>query len=447
MKLARISLVAILALSAFSSVSFAKSLEEAVKNVDVSVYFRYRLDSDAWKKRKGGRPTPGSSAESKHKYRALINFKAPVAESAVFNLGVLYINENATAGVRAGNERGKVEGRGLGAGEDGDFGVSTYYMAFMPQATQTTINVGKQLVDTPLTNASDFDRGTGIVALVEDIPDWKFTFGVFDTFAPAEVYGYDRNMTSDVSSITKPLFFAGAIAKYGNLSAQLWGHKISKNIKSAIYANIDYNMTFSENTGAGISFVYARNEFDRQSSLREAGARENDLYKAQVDFNSNPMKISVGYLGNSAAGYSVALDSSAKGIIDPRVMGWLWWRSDYARISISSLLKGSAGGAFRPMEGEKERLKIFYTGLAWNATESVKLSATFTGGDSIYDVAVLAPGVKLKRRITEITPMIEYQHTKSLSFLAYYAMLRTKWDDASSTERRNRLRFQAQYRF
>ena len=45
MKLVKLSLATIVAAGALSSVASAASLEEAIKNVDVSGYARYRFDS------------------------------------------------------------------------------------------------------------------------------------------------------------------------------------------------------------------------------------------------------------------------------------------------------------------------------------------------------------------------------------------------------------------
>ncbi|WP_293651939.1 major outer membrane protein [uncultured Campylobacter sp.] len=45
MKLVKLSLAAIVAAGALTSVANATSLEEAIKNVDVSCYARYRFDS------------------------------------------------------------------------------------------------------------------------------------------------------------------------------------------------------------------------------------------------------------------------------------------------------------------------------------------------------------------------------------------------------------------
>ncbi|MGP1581014.1 MAG: major outer membrane protein [Wolinella sp.] len=445
MKLAKISLATVVAFSALSGVSFANSLEEAIKNVGFNGYLRYRLDSDVWTNRGGGGGGEPSS-EAKHKYRALANLKFPAAEGVSFNLSALYLNERATTNTGAGKKR-TGEGEGLGAGEDGDFGVSTYYMTFMPKASQTTISVGKQLIDTPLTNASDLERGTGIYVLNRDVPNWTFTLGAFDTFAllDSHPYGSDTrviNSTTSGSSYTEPFYVASAMAEYGDFSAEVWGYHIHKVIKSALYTNVAYRVALNEDMGARISLAYAKNEVNNEGAglIRKAGALKNDLYKTQVDFIANPVKFAVGYLGNSADGFSVALSSSAKGFIDSGTMGQLWWQNYHFQTSIG-LFSDNGSLVYKK---EKQRLGIFYANVAFEATDNVKLSLIYAGGKTDFTAF---DGTTSKRKITEITPMAEYNYTKNLSFLTYYAMLKTETPGRYKTEKRNRFRFQTLYRF
>ena len=434
MKLAKISLAAMAALGAFSSTGFAKPIEEAIKGVDTSGYLRYRYDGDEWENR-GGMKNGTPNSEAKHKYRALANLKIPVATGMAFNLGALYINENATA-----NTSGSSTGTGLGAGEDGDFGVSSYFMSFTPEATKTTLKVGKQLLDTPLTDASDFDRGTGIYALSSDIPNWTFAFGAFDTFALADVHKYGSDALPN-SSITEAFYVAGAMAKYDALSAGAWYYRVKNLVDSAIYTNLDYEIGLSEGMGLGISLAYARNEVYQKASLWHAGAKRNDLYKAQIDVNVDPIRFAVGYLGNSADGYSVAFDSNAKGLITPMDMGQLWWQNSYTGIRFSPFL----GSGIKVEGNQRDALSVLYANFAWDITDSVRVSLIGVGGKAELDRGSGIP--KYTREFIEITPMAEYKHTENLSFLAHHAMLQTKVARISLKEYRNRFRFQALYRF
>ncbi|HHP0357166.1 TPA: major outer membrane protein, partial [Campylobacter lari subsp. concheus] len=87
MKLVKLSLVAALAAGAFSAAN-AVSLEEAIKDVDVSGMMRYRFQSDRMDV--GNNAEPGkseiqngynSSKNNEHKFKAQLNFKAALDDN------------------------------------------------------------------------------------------------------------------------------------------------------------------------------------------------------------------------------------------------------------------------------------------------------------------------------------------------------------------------------
>ncbi|MBT0818097.1 major outer membrane protein, partial [Campylobacter lari] len=97
MKLVKLSLVAALAAGAFSAAN-AVSLEEAIKDVDVSGMFRYRFESD--RKDVGNRPVQigvdkdnnpimgtgtvngyNGAKENRHRFKSQINFKAALDDN------------------------------------------------------------------------------------------------------------------------------------------------------------------------------------------------------------------------------------------------------------------------------------------------------------------------------------------------------------------------------
>ncbi|MFG5098557.1 major outer membrane protein, partial [Campylobacter lari] len=83
MKLVKLSLVAALAAGAFSAAN-AVSLEEAIKDVDVSGMMRYRFESDRRdignNQTIGGYNNPGNSNNT-HKFKSQLNFKAALDDN------------------------------------------------------------------------------------------------------------------------------------------------------------------------------------------------------------------------------------------------------------------------------------------------------------------------------------------------------------------------------
>ena len=84
MKLVKLSLATIVAAGALSSVASAASLEEAIKNVDVSGYARYRYDA---------KNTNTSTEEfngNTHRFTTDINFKSAVDDNFFGVIGFRY---------------------------------------------------------------------------------------------------------------------------------------------------------------------------------------------------------------------------------------------------------------------------------------------------------------------------------------------------------------------
>ena len=76
MKLVKLSLASIIAAGALANLASAASLEEAIKNVDVTGYARYRYDSTNTKDPEGQRT--GNSTDSTHRFTSDIDFKAAI---------------------------------------------------------------------------------------------------------------------------------------------------------------------------------------------------------------------------------------------------------------------------------------------------------------------------------------------------------------------------------
>lgn len=438
MKLVKISLTAAVALGALSTASFAQPLEEAIKGVDVSGYLRYRYNDDQFENAGG---TKGDSkGKTTHQYRALANFKAPVANNVAMNLGVLYMNEGATV-------NGK--GEGLGAGSDGQFGVSTFYATFTPDNTKTTIMVGKQLADTPITNAGDFDRGTGVLAVNSDVPNWTFVAGAFDTYAIQD--NSTTKFGSTGGSITEALYLAAAIAKYGDFAAQMWFFNSNNIVDSLYYLNATYKMNVENvamnvgNVALGFKVEYATSDLAvKKGEMFYGGVEKNDLYKLEADVAVKPVKWTLGYLGNTKDNYLVSLDKGGK-IITSSTMGSVWW--------LGNNMTSTSIGAFKnkiPNDGIKDELSVFYTNVAWDALSNLNLALTYVNGES----EASKNGGYITREFQEITPMATYKYSKNLTLSGFYAMLKTDKKTSlpgtgkvKEDEKYDRFRFQALYRF
>ncbi|WP_416872491.1 major outer membrane protein, partial [Helicobacter ganmani] len=152
MKFLKLSLAASVALGAFSTASFAQPLEDAIKGIDVSGYLRYRYNDDRYDAN-GFNKDSVANSNATHRWKAVADFKAPVADNVAFNFGILYNNESQNVNHGNGveldpdNQPGVITpgiSNGEGSGKDGSFGVSTFNAVITPDSTATTVIIGKQ---------------------------------------------------------------------------------------------------------------------------------------------------------------------------------------------------------------------------------------------------------------------------------------------------------------
>lgn len=476
MKFLKLSLAASVALGAFSTASFAQPLEEAIKGIDVSGYLRYRYNDDRYDN--GNDDVSGSTA--RHQWRAVADFKTPVINNVAINLGVWY--NNTTNNVNHENEAGL--GNGLGAGSDGSFGVRTFYATITPDSTATTIMIGKQELNTPVTNAYNGDRGTGILALNNDIEGLTLAAGAFDSWSINEMDA--TTWTSDTTggwiegsssisdrSVTKPLYTLAGIynvdTAYGNFGGQLWGFYIQDAVDALVFGELSWKGSMFR---AKAQYTYASldNDYDSifgslysgvdPSTGKPAGvgahgnkadiAESNDLAVIELGANFKndfqlPLDMRIGYITNFADGTAVSLEDEGTNVSRA---GKIWWQNAATGISTSALRK-STGGVWG--FGSEQDVDVFYANVNYGfIDERLNLGLDFAWGRN--KVSYANSTYTEKTEFTEITPTISWKHSKQLTLSTYYAFLSTDWSDnvaanKDESQDRNRFRVEAKYSF
>ncbi|OCR05006.1 hypothetical protein BA184_05095 [Helicobacter pullorum] len=488
MKFLKLSLAASVALGALSTASFAQPLEEAIKGIDVSGYLRYRYTDDRYDN--GNGDVSGSSAN--HQWRAVADFKTPVVNNIALNFGVWYNNQNNVnhgKGFNDGRVPGGFTGNGLGSGSDGNFGVREFYATITPDSTATTIKIGKQLLDTPVTNAYDGDRGTGILALNSDIPNLTLAAAAFDSWSINELNVSDRNIAGDVIpgeytnspelSVDKPLYALAGIygvdTNYGRFGGQLWGFYIDDAVDALVFGELSWQGSLLR---AKLQYTYAALNNDEDSvfatlygnpligvdnttgipvniyNTRKANiAESNDMFviEAGADFRNDfqlPLNITLGYMMNFADGTAVSLEDEGSNVSRK---GKIWWQNAGTGISTSAL-RGYGNMGF----GTEQEVNVFYAGVDYSfIDERLNVGLEFAWGEndisSGNNNANNPRGIK-KVEFTEITPTISWQHSKQLKLSAFYAFLNNSYDMVAAgasrdDQDRNRFRVEAKYSF
>ena len=473
MKFLKLSLAASVALGALSTASFAQPLEEAIKGIDVSGYLRYRYTDD---RIDNGNNNPSVSSAN-HQWRAVADFKTPVVNNIALNFGVWYDNQNnvnhgkGSPANTAPNAGIPFAGTGLGSGSDGEFGVREFYATITPDSTATTIKIGKQLLDTPVTNAYDGDRGTGILALNSDIPNLTLAAAAFDSWSINElnVGNYNAltqertyNNIGETNSVDKPLYALAGIygvdTNYGRFGGQLWGFYIDDAVDALVFGELSWQGSLLR---AKLQYTYAAlnndedsvfgtlyNNMDPTFSTRHPNksniSESNDLGVIEVgaDFRNDfqlPLNITLGYMMNFADGTAVALEDEGSNVSRK---GKIWWQNAGTGISTSAL-RGYGNWGF----GTEQEINVFYAGVDYSfLDERLNVGLEFAWGEN--DVSYANGGRLQKVEFTEITPTISWKHSKQLTLSTFYAFLNNSYDTANTPDQdRNRFRVEAKYSF
>lgn len=481
MKFLKLSLAASVALGALSTASFAQPLEEAIKGIDVSGYLRYRYNDDRYDN--GNGDVNRSSAN--HQWRAVADFKTPVVNNIALNFGVWYNNDNNVnhgKGFNDGRVPGGFTGNGLGSGSDGNFGVREFYATITPDSTATTIKIGKQLLNTPVTNAYDGDRGTGILALNSDIPNLTLAAAAFDSWAINEMNIGSNGVRSnpenaggeDGLTIDKPLYALAGIygidTNWGRFGGQLWGFYIDDAVDALVFGELSWQGSLLR---AKLQYTYAALDNGEDSIFGDGTvygpvnwtnspkaniAESNDMFviEAGADFRNDfqlPLNVTLGYITNFADGTAVSLEDEGSNVSRK---GKIWWQNAGTGISTSAL-RGYGVQGF----GTEQDINVFYAGVDYSfIDERLNVGLEFAWGENKVDgMRDNTPGLTLGNRLgsgkvefTEITPTVSWKHSKQLTLSAFYAFLSNEYSgeyfgNNTPDQDRNRFRVEAKYSF
>ncbi len=465
-------MAASIALGALSTSSFAQPLEEAIKGVDVSGYLRYRYTDDRYNKNGFGVKGRGSAA---HQWRAVADFKTPTINNVALNLGIWYNNSNSVNHGK-GTSDANFAGNGLGAGADGQFGVRSFYATITPDNTATTVKIGKQPLDTPITYAPDGDRGTGILVLNNDVPNLTLVATAFDSWMVNEATIQARddkpvgNGIAEIKlatdkSIDKNLYGVAGIynldTDYGNFGGQLWGFYIDSAVDALVFGELSWKNSLLR---AKAQYTYAAINNDKDSIFatyyghprlahstklndKKANIKEsNDILVLEVGANLTqdyqlPLDVRLGYITNFADGTAVALENEGSNVSRA---GKIWWSNTATKISTSALQTYGVHGL-----NQKQDINVFYAAGNYGFIDNrLNLGLEFAYGQNKISENKANGGLSGEKiKFTEITPTISWKHSKNLTLSSYYAYLQTDVGEDVEDQKRGRFRVEAKYSF
>ena len=426
MKLTKISLATLVALGAFSSVASATPLEEAIKNVDLSGFARYRYThTHEYKKSQDNvSKKNGTNDGDGHNFKMIANFKAAIDDNF---FGVIGLRYNKTDG----------SGDNAGVGTDKTdtaepFKVHQFYLGY--KAGNTTITAGKQEIGSYFT---DDAIGTGVRVVNEDIEGLTLTALAFDALegnSESDGVLYSEDDPNDKPKLKATsllnnydvgnLYAAGIAGSYDPINFQLWYASLT-NLADVLAADVSANFAINDDISLGGRINYVNSTADKEAKgylTSENGAKYNDgnFYAGELSTSLFGLDLAAGYIG--------------------------WKVQDKGVTSFSFEDQGSlisAGEDVFDWTFTEGKGNFFYATSAYTFDKFTVGLDYVKGTQKVFD-GIGKPDVKDK--IQEFVPRFAYQYNKKLTFSSFYSFQTHKLPSDEKTKE-DKFRFEAKYSF
>ena len=409
MKLTKISLAALVALGAFSSVASATPLEEAIKNVDLSGFARYRYTNTHVKKDQSKVITKenGSADGDGHDFRMITNFKAAIDDNFFGVIGLRYSSLDGSGDNSKTNGTDKTD-------TTTPFGVHQFYLGY--KAGNTTITAGKQEIGSYFT---DDAVATGIKIVNQDIEGLTLAAAAFDALEGNDESNGDLySIVSGVNSLdiydAGNLYAAAIMGSYSPIDFQLWYGSLT-NLAGVLAADVSANFAINDDVSLGARINYANSQVDKDAKNALA-YEDGNFYAGELSTSLYGFDLAAGYIGYKTQNYqdgkySIFTFEDQGGLIDAGEDVFDWTRA-------------TGKGSF------------FYAKSAYNF-DKFKVGLDYVKGHYKTNE---------KTKVQQFVPRFAYQYSKKLEFSSFYAF-KTEKEYNGDKERTNKFRFEAKYSF
>ena len=335
MKIAKISLAALVALGAFSTVASATPLEEAIKNVDLSGYARYRYNNITVKKNNGEK----DNTTAHHQFKSEFSFKAALDDNFYGVLSLRYNAKDSSAHNADGNKDN--------TNTTSTFNVKEFYLGY--KVGNTTITAGKQTVGSFFT---DDVVGTGNAAFAENL------YGV------------------------------AAIGSYDPVSFQLWYASLV-DIVNLIAADVNLSFNVSDDISLGAQIQYGHADLDNKVG---PDFKDTDFYATELSAEVFGTDLAAGYIGykvhDKAAGLITLEDQGSfievgeiKSALDYTALegrGSFWFlKAGYTFAEKFKIDGDYSNGKVKDAKGDKEKYQEYVARLTYDYSAKLKFSSFY----------------------------------------------------------------------
>ena len=410
MKLTKVSLAALVALGAFSSVASATPLEEAIKNVDLSGFARYRYTNDFIKNSNQNNTVKNSGAG--HAFKMQTAFKAAIDDNF---FGVLNLRYDLTDDSGDKNAAGTDK-----TYTTGTFGVYEMYLGY--KAGNTTITAGKQLLGTFF---DDKDvAGTGLKVINTDVPGLTLAAAAFDAVQGdgTELDGplLKTTLAGSISDAPGNIYYLGAAGSYDPVSFKAAIANVQE--VATLYgadAGVSFNVTDDVNLNLKGQFVH--NDSDHKD------VADANFWAVQAGTKLFGAKLNAGYL-----------DFDAKNK-DNNKISFATLDANGELINPAKILNGVMSGGKQYYNNIKGNNDYWFVTTGYDI-DKFGFGAGYTQGKG-YSWAL----GKERAKRNEWSLDASYKYSKKLTFLSWYAAAKDKKDGESFKQ--DRIRFEAKYSF
>ena len=423
MKLTKVSLAALVALGAFSSVASATPLEEAIKNVDLSGFARYRYTNDHYKN--SAQSDTKRSSIGSHTFRMQTAFKAAIDDNFFGVLNLRYQANDGSgdnAGRKFSNRYNYVNNNGTDkTNTTGTFGVYEMYLGY--KVGNTTVTAGKQLLGT-FYDGKDI-AGTGLKVTNTDVPGLTLAAAAFDaiesesmdTNGPLVGDLVDGSLFSDSSA---NIYYLAALGNYDPLSFKIAVANISE--VATLYgadAGVSFNVTDDINLNLKGQFVH--NDSDHKD------VADANFWAIQAGTKLFGAKLNAGYL-----------DFDAKNK-DNNKISFATLDGNGDLINPTKILNGVMSGGRQYYNNIKGNNDYWFVKAGYDI-DKFGFGAGYTQGKGYsWELG------KERAKRSEWSLDASYKYSKKLTFLSWYAAAKDKKDGESFKQ--DRIRFEAKYSF
>ena len=409
MKLTKVSLAALVALGAFSSVASATPLEEAIKNVDLSGFARYRYTNDFIKNSNQNSTVKNSGAG--HAFRMQTAFKAAIDDNF---FGVLNLRYDLTDDSGDKNAAGTDK-----TYTTGTFGVYEMYLGY--KAGNTTITAGKQLLGTFF---DDKDvAGTGLKVINTDVPGLTLAAAAFDAVQSdgTELDGpLLKTLTGSISDAPGNIYYLGAAGSYDPVSFKAAIANVQE--VATLYgadAGVSFNVTDDVNLNLKGQFVH--NDSDHKD------VADANFWAVQAGTKLFGAKLNAGYL-----------DFDAKNK-DNNKISFATLDANGELINPAKILNGVMSGGRQYYNNIKGNNDYWFVKAGYDIDKFGFGAGYVQGKGTSYALQ------ELRAKRSEWSLDASYKYSKKLTFLSWYAAAKDKKDGESFKQ--DRIRFEAKYSF